>query len=261
MDNNDISTFFYAEYEAGMYNATVALTTPLYDEAIDIALRITHRHCLKKQNGPIYLLDIGAGTGNESIGIMKNNPSVYTVAVDLCEPMKHEYMEKLNDAHIALDRVNYIVGDVFNMDDKALCAFGNEKFDVAFSAYALHHYPLEKISRVFQTAYSLLDDDGLFFNLDLFRFDSDDLSEFAADEIFEFIEKEFENPDLKYPEAKKISIEERRRLKKMWLKHYAVDNQLTPIESQVSELRRIGFREVGMPFVYLENGLICAKKR
>lgn len=262
MEEN-ISTFFYAEYEAGMYNATVALTTPYYDEAIELLVKIVNEYCNNTGSKThLHLLDIGAGTGNESIRLMKDNPNILTTALDICEPMRDVFLSHLAEAGVSKTRVNYPIANIFDMtfESKELHAFGNNKYDIIISAYVLHHYSEEKKRKVFQLCHKLLNDGGILLNLDLFCFDSPSISKLANDDIFAFIRKEFENPSAKYTEARKIGLDERRRLKKMWLKHYSIDNRLTSIEGQIRDLQSIGFKETCAPFIYFQNGLVYAKK-
>lgn len=262
MNNQDISSFFYAEYEAGMYNDTVVLTTPLYRQAIDVLMKLVTEHC-KVIVSPcsISLLDIGAGTGNESISLMENIPNLCTVAVDFCAPMKDEYFDHFMQKGMDERRVDYIVSDIFDLDNHALSeANGGKKFQVVISAYALHHYSLLSKKGLFRRIYELLEEGGIFINLDLFCFKSPAVANLANEEIFSFIRNEFDHPSEEFAAARKISATERERLKNMWLKHYAVDNKLTPIEGQVEDLTDVGFRDVSVPFMYLQNGLVWAIK-
>lgn len=255
--------FFYAEYDAGMYDDTIALTTPLYNEAINVLTKLVLEQCKSINTEQINLLDIGAGTGNESIQLMKTNENIYTIAIDLCGPMGNEYERNYKREIKDPDkkRFKYFVDDIFDIRDTELKTLLSEmKFQIIISAYTLHHYTEQEKELLFKRLYDILDDGGIFINLDLFSFDSPLMSEFTDKESFVFIDKEFRNPGDEFLFAQKIPLDERLRLMELWIKHYKYDNILTPIENQKECLDKIGFSQTSIPFMYLQNGLIWAKK-
>jgi len=262
--NMNNETFFYAEYEAGMYDETIALTTPFYNEAIEVMMKLVAMQCESIFSENILLLDIGAGTGNESIKLMQGHKNIYTIAVDLCSPMSDEYIKKYNREIFTPDnlkRFDYFVDDIFHIKSQKLISILSEKkFQIIISAYTLHHYLKQDKEKLFKRIYDMLEDGGIFINLDLFSFDSPLISSFTDKESFLFIDENFENPGNEFMFAQKIPIDERRRLKNLWVKHYKMDNVLTSIEEQRDFLEQIGFSQTSIPFMYLQNGLIWAKK-
>ena len=260
--------FFYAEVEAGMYDATIALTTPYYNLAVNSMMDLIRFQLESKEecSTEFLVLDIGAGTGNESIKILRTYQKCKVLAVDFCEPMKTEYENNYRNSlgKEASIRYEYWIDDFLNINNEKYTEFlkryNKSGFDIIITAYTLHHYVTQEKNKFYQNIYSLLSDDGLFINVDLFNYQSTDLTAFSDDQIISYIKTQFRNPEEMFPEARKVSIAKRLMLSEKWVKHYQCDNILTPIETQRNMLREIGFTQTGIPFMYFQNGLLWAKK-
>ena len=84
--------FFFAELESDVYDVSIGMTTPLYNLMHETLLRLATKHLYKyDQNQELIMLDIGSGTGEESVALMKKFPTMKVVAVDLCAPMHDQF--------------------------------------------------------------------------------------------------------------------------------------------------------------------------
>lgn len=266
--NTKKEKFFYAEVEAGVYDATIELTTPYYAVAVETMDYLVTEYIKKysNNNSKVLVLDIGAGTGNESIKILKKFPFVEVLAIDFCEPMELEYHKNWVKifSNNEPKRYEYWVENFINCNvDKFMDFFSkNDKkgFDIIITAYTMHHYIDSEKYDFYMKIYSLLANNGLFINIDLFNYNSNELSDIANDQIINFIKTQFKNPDEIYTEAKKVPLERRLSLSERWVNHYQNDNLLTPIEIQRNMLIELGFSQAGIPFMYFQNGLLWAKK-
>jgi trans-aconitate 2-methyltransferase len=266
--NSKGDKYFYAEVEAGMYDSTIALTTPYYSLAVDSMMDLISFHLRSKviDNDYFLVLDIGSGTGNESIKILNSYPNCNVLAVDFCEPMKVEFEENYRKSlgKKASIRYEYWIDDFLNTSTEKYTKFlkhqNRNGFDIIITAYTLHHYVKEEKNKFYKSIYSLLANDGLFINVDLFSYQSNELTYFSDEQIISYIKTQFRNPDKMFSEARKVPVERRLMLSEKWVKHYQCDNILSPIEEQRNMLNDIGFTQTGVPFMYFQNGLLWAKK-
>lgn len=291
-----LEKFFYAEAEAGMYDGTVELVVPQYrlmhETMIDL-LKYHFRIYPRRRPwrvGPEEIhgtiLDIGSGSGAESIRVMKEFPNIRIVAVDLCSPMHDRFRENYKAAfssNIALDeRCTLVEGDILNdsgSPENLLSHLPPEERDEGYiaviTAFTLHHLSTDEKPEAFRRIYDMLEPGGVMINGDLLDYCSPELKKYARDFDNHWIESQFEHPDPRFTEAQSIPEEKRRELSTLWLTHYEKDNLLDPVEGtewidpslveepslgQAKMLRDIGFRQVGCPFRYWQVGILWAKK-
>jgi ubiquinone/menaquinone biosynthesis C-methylase UbiE len=262
--------FFFALNESELYDATIQLTVPLYDLIHKTLIDILNHHFnytfgLEKNMMKGVFLDVGAGTGKESLSVLKEFPHLKVVAVDLAAPMKNEFTENyLKTFGSENERFTFIVSDILDLDfDKnsnELIKFNGEKRVGAFSAYCLHHLTLEKKQEAYQKMYDFLEPGGILVNIDLFNYQSTSLSQFAHQFDIEFIDKQFENPNEEFVESRKLPLNLRRELKEKWIEHMNKDNILDPVEFHLEILKEIGFKNVECPFRYFQQGIIIGVK-
>ena len=110
---------------------------------------------------PIRVLDIGAGYGALTKVILDSFPHSTVVVHDYSEPMLVEARSYLSGAS---DSVTYVRGDLMN-DDWHKDITG--EFDAIVSSIAIHNvrFPA-RIKAVYRDVFSMLNDNGCFFNVD-----------------------------------------------------------------------------------------------
>lgn len=273
--DNDLlnKKFFYAADDAEYYDATIELTVPYYSLIHQTMIDILNYHFgvalgekIKKING--IVLDVGAGTGKESISVLNNFPNLYVLAIDLCPPMEgvfaHNYKVKFGTK--TRRRYKYVIDDITTISEKdeAITKYYAEKRQngckAAISAYCIHHFPLDKKKEVYQKMFNFLEPDGILINMDLFNYESDSIKAQAHFFDIDYIKREFENPSPQFKNSKKIPIKKRRMLKEKWIQHMLNDNILDTIESQTKILKDIGFTDVECVFKYWQQGILFARK-
>lgn len=260
--------YFYAKQASELYDDTIGLVCPFYDIAQEMMFEFISMH-LKDCKGIKWVLDIGAGTGAESIKIMKLFDEVNVVAIDFTKEMKKVYEKNILKNTLKNDgkRYLYLVEDVLSKKitpDFLLSHIRDKdsvkKYTAAVSAYTIHHYSLKEKISIYQKVYNSLEDGGVFVNIDLYNYVSKIMSRVSHQAELQWITNQFENPDKKYDKARKISKKDRQVLSTAWINHYNYDNILHTVEKQVDILRKVGFKDVESPYRYYENGLIWAKK-
>ncbi len=263
---------FYAMSDAKEYDATIRLTVPYYDLIHKTLIDILKYHFgvsmsnINSEDIEGVFLDIGAGTGMETISLLKEFPKLTALAVDIAAPMKIAFEEnyrKIAENNQQL-RYSYIIDDIFNCDfsgvkDDAFNILGKRKL-AALSAYCIHHFIYKDKIKIYQKMYDFLDEGGMMINIDLFNYKSKTISKYAHHFDLEYIKNEFDDPSPDYVESRKMSITQRERLKQDWVKHMEDDNILDSIESQIDGLKSIGFSNVECIFKYFQQGIIVATK-
>lgn len=265
--------FFFAEDDAEYYDDTIELTVPYYQVVHKTMIDILNYHFgvefgKKFKNVKGIILDVGAGTGKESISVLNNFPNLHTLAVDLCEPMMEIY-EKNYKAKFgvkARKRYKYFVEDIRTIsetDPEVNKYFKSKKQNgckAAISAYCIHHFPMSEKKEIYQKMFDFLEFGGILINMDLFNYESNTVKLQAHYMDIEYIKKEFDNPSLQFKKSRKISAKKRRDLKNKWVQHMNNDNILDSVESQIQLLKEIGFEDVECVFRYWQQGVIRAKK-
>jgi SAM-dependent methyltransferase len=274
--------FFYAdELNSGMYDDTIELVVPQYKLMHSMMLELL-RYNFRIQDGADAhamqgtILDIGSGTGEESISILREFPNVHIVALDLCNSMHEVFRNKYEAVFPGTklsERVTFMTGDILSDNCRVDCLKSllsederNRGYIAVISAFTIHHLTHACKAMVYQRAYEVLADGGIFLNGDLFKYQSEDLSAFSDHFDNSWIAKQFKTPDSCFAQAINIASRKRGKLSTLWLDHYRNANLLEPIENgtagkgQVDMLRDAGFHEVGCPFRYWQVGILWAKK-
>lgn len=265
--------FFFASDDAEYYDDTIQLTVPYYALIHQIMNDILNYHFgvifgKKFKNIKGIVLDVGAGTGKESISVLNNFPNLNVLAIDLCPPMEHifERSYRVKFGSRAKKRYKYVIDDITTIseNDEAITKYYSEKKQsgckAAISAYCIHHFPLKEKKDVYKKMFDFLEPGGILINMDLFNYESVSVKRQAHLADINYIKREFENPSPQFKSSRKIPLKKRRALKEKWLKHMQEDNILDSVESQVKILKDIGFIDVECVFKYWQQGVLIAKK-
>ena len=271
--------FFFAELESDVYDVSIGMTTPLYDLMHETLLHLANAHLSKyDQNQELLMLDIGSGTGAESVVLMEKFPTMKVVAVDLCGPMHDQFRCKMKKSGISPDRVCFITGDIIGEEcspeaiQREMSGFTTERermFHLGISALTLHHLNSDEKSLASARIAKLLKSGGLFLNADIFTYETEDVAGQANQYGVDWIRKQFTKPDDEYVEAYSALGDRAVDLGERWEKHYIEDNKpdpiydyenLTPTRAQASILHEVGFSKVECPFRFWELGITWAQK-
>ena len=283
--------FFFAEADAPLYDDAVDLNTPLYGlvnktliELLEIHFGVasTRRH--PKVSG--HFLDIGSGTGAQTIAILQRFQSLEAVALDLCEPMHRILEEKVVKTlgrQQFEQRCTLLTGDIMSPSGSSrnLLAPLNSrkagsKYRVVVSAFALHHLTNKEKQGAYRKIFEILEPGGILINADLFSFQSPTLKAAAQRNTINYINKQHTNPDPEFLPAFRAVGSAREHLRKSWVRHCQRFNIPDPIESveggvwkkprgqkvegQAEMLLKAGFAEVGCPLRYWQVGILWGRK-
>ena len=229
------------------YDETIQQVTPGYDLIYIALIEVMKSHFRPDIKG--YIFDVGAGTGAESIRIMKEFDNLETIAIDYSGEMQKSFESNIDQS--MRSKCQYFIQDILNIPTDAeimnYCYKKNNSsgVKVALSSYTIHHFCIDDKKKTYEMMYDFLEPGGLLINIDLFTYKSNPVKNSAH------------KFDIDYINGAKIDTEE----KDKWVKHYESDeNVLDTVELQIEMLRKIGFRDVECVFRYWQQGIIIARK-
>lgn len=269
--------FFYAEAEAGVYDVSIEAVVPHYREQHDTLFQLLTNHVREHWSADTRryagaVLDLGSGTGAESLRVLDAFPRAHVVAVDFCAPM-HAILRRAVRSKGFGDRCTFVTGDIVGpacsparLRRKLPEAYQAIGYDAVISAFTIHHLDHEQKAATMRRVYELLRPGGIFLNADLFSFQSRRLAQQALAFDLAWMENHFG------PRANTSSLPSgvQRRLLRQWRTHYRKYNRVEPIENppansraqkgQAQQLLDAGFATVAVPYRFWQTGILLAIK-
>lgn len=275
--------FFYAEAQAASYDVAADLNTPLFSLLQRTLFDLVANHLELVAGGrdqPFVVLDIGSGTGAESLPILKAYPNSRIVAFDLCEPMHETFRAKAVDElgeDAVARRCLFVTGDIAEpagSPDALLSHIGkwggSSRYDIVISSLALHHLTTPEKRLVTGRVAEVLAPGGLYLNADIFSYASPTMAKAANDFGIEWIRTNFSNPPADLKPLKDALGDHAGPMGDAWIDHYINFNLPDPVDSlcdasgsspsgdQAQMLVEAGFAEVAVPFRFWEIGILWA---
>lgn len=281
--------FFYAEDDVRYYDVDADLNTPRYSLMHEVTFQVVEQSVkwlrgektAACEGGEFYFLDVGSGTGAESLRILEAYPESRLVAVDLCAPM-HEVLRQKAEALLGeravKDRVRFVVGDIANekVEDQiqgALDSFGSSrrKFDLCISSLTLHHLTLEEKATTYRMLFRNLQESGAFINADLFGYQSPRVNELSQELLLDWIRDQHDPEKSDYPRNLEVLDDLASALRDKWLEHCSNFNRIFPADARLLDagnvnpgdcelLHESGFQEISVPFRYWQSTVVWAQK-
>jgi SAM-dependent methyltransferase len=280
--------FFYAEDEAAAYDTDAELNTMHYKVLHNFMMELVSEYSRGRvgaHQGPreMVFLDIGSGTGEESIAILSRYPQSRVVAVDLCRPMHGIFRQKLREhlGSAARNRVAFVTGDIADGEKtwkeikRALAKFDRRtKFDFVVSALALHHLTMAEKQWVYREIYQVTKPAGVFINADAFGFWAQSFDQLAQEKTLDWIRTHHDLKTTSYSSALRRLGARADVLAKKWVEHCQKYNIPLPIDSggrdgrssmgrdgvqcEASMLAEAGFQEIECPYRFWQTGIVAA---
>jgi cyclopropane fatty-acyl-phospholipid synthase-like methyltransferase len=262
--------FFFAEAEAGMYDVTIGLVVPHYQIMHDMVLAILHETSLATRG---TVLDVGSGTGADSISILKEFPNSSVVALDLCGPIQDVHKDKLRSMGKKgvqiLKRSKFIEGDVlsFVTRPEGLAQYTDGGYSAIVSSLVVHHFSHAEKMHFYRMAFNLLRPGGILINADLFSYRDKEQDRFANAYDSQWMKKHLLDSTSAIEGEAGLNREHRKRMLSRWLWHYKHSNNLEPLEDiagasgQINMLKRAGFVSVAVPYRMALSGILVGHKK
>lgn len=204
---------------------------PYYDEMLDAITR-----CVPSTSSRI--LELGCGTGELSIKLLKRCPDAEIIALDYSPRMLKLARKKIKDAGYD-DRwmgVEADFGEWANQPEK----YGlRSDFNACVSSLAIHHLQDEMKAKLYQTVYSVLVEHGCFWNADPILPESPQL-----EEVYKLAREEWtvrNNINL---------VDVRVKIGSSDTHGYSSQDQLATLEEQINMLKTAGFNTIAIPWKY-----------
>ncbi|MGK7932600.1 MAG: class I SAM-dependent methyltransferase [Microcystaceae cyanobacterium] len=200
---------------------------PLASEQIDVILRLIKL----TQSQVNSFLDLGCGNGILGKAIYHLFPQGKGYFVDLSETMIEAAKDNIKSE---FSQSQFILSDFSQSDWHQ--PLQQQTFDVIVSGFAIHHQPDSRKKEIYQEIYQLLNNGGIFLNLEHIASQSL-LGEQAFDQLFVDSLYAFHQQQDSQQTREEIDQQYYNRSDK-------TANILAPVELQCQWLREIGFRDV-----------------
>jgi SAM-dependent methyltransferase len=239
--------FFYAEADAGLYDVSIGWVVPHYELLHESVLTAVSRAASSASaaNEKLVILDVGAGTGRDTLAILEAFPTSHVVAVELCKPMLDQLDRRLSAASTASElrkRCTLVHADILSdfssgADWRAIAPPGARTggYSAILSSLTVHHFDHVEKQLWYERAAAALSPSGIAVIADLFSHIDPALSAACLDYDLRWMQRHFNSEDVTGADDR-FSQPERQRLLEAWRQHYRADNRLEPIESTDSEI-------------------------
>lgn len=163
----------------------------------------------------LKMLDLGVGTGQTSLMVLEAFPNAAIDGIDISASML-KVAEKRLAKYSA--RIRLFEGDFCSLPFE-------EKYDVIFSAVAIHNVCNEEKQKLFKKIFDSLKPFGYFVNADFIAFKSSYLNKIAKDNYVNYLRKNISGNELKH-----------------WLHHATEEDQPATLDDQTQWLKETGFQ-------------------
>jgi len=194
---------------------------------------------------PSRILDLSCGDGILGRMLLAEYSSAHTVFADFSEPMLSKVRQK-----VGTNKRATVIPIDFATPAWTMGVAAGTPFDIIVSGFAIHHQPDDRKKALYTEIYELLNEGGLFLNLDQVRSETSSISEIFDSFFLDYIRCAFLNPD---------QDEMMNQIEKAYYEDKK-ENIPAPVETQCQWLRDIGFREVDCFFKTFELALFGGKK-
>jgi trans-aconitate 2-methyltransferase len=204
---------------------------PRYDEMLEVISR-----CLPSTS--LRILELGCGTGELSLKILKRFPNAQVIALDYSPRMLQFAQDKITASGYQKRWVGTQAdfGDWANNPEKL--DIGSE-FDACVSSLAIHHLQDEMKLKLFSRIAASLTQDGCFWNGDPILPESSALAE-----VYQAAREEWS------VEQGTNLTEIRAKLGASSTQGYSSQDQLASLDARLQMLSKAGFKTVAVPWKY-----------
>ncbi|UKP00555.1 class I SAM-dependent methyltransferase [Nostoc sp. UHCC 0870] len=204
---------------------------PRYDEILDVLT-----HCLPSNSH--YILELGCGTGEVSLKVLKCCPEAQIIALDYSPRMLQFAQDKITAAGYE-QRWTGIQADFGEWAINSEKLDIGSEFDACVSSLAIHHLQDEMKLKLFKRIAASLKQDGCFWNADPILPESPALAEIYQEAREEWANQQGTN-----------LTEIRAKVGNSSQQGYSDQDQLATLDTHLQMLTQAGFKTVAVPWKY-----------
>jgi len=185
--------------------------------------------------GGAKFLDLGLGTGDTSLLVLKKFPDAKITGVDFS---KHMLASARNNLQLngASSSVEIVEADFTARE------FGTG-FDAAYSAVAIHNNSHEKKEQLFKKVFGCLKKGGTFVNGDFVAFEDGELDKKSRENYEAFVRGNLSGAEAEH-----------------WVRHAREEDLPASLEKQFSWLKQAGFKTMDVVWQFENVAVYVAKK-
>ncbi|WP_028314778.1 class I SAM-dependent methyltransferase [Desulfatibacillum aliphaticivorans] len=162
---------------AKYYDEWVEKALPCFHEIFSAAMEIIPF----PKGANIKVLDLGAGTGLFSRFVLEKYPNAQFVLLDVADKMLKVAEERF---HGRINQFEFVIDDYRNLTAKNL-----GRFDLVITSLSIHHLEHSEKAQLFKDAFDVLNDNGMFINIDQIKGETDFLQKLYWDNWLEKVRK------------------------------------------------------------------------
>jgi len=182
----------------------------------------------------IDILDLGLGTGQTALELLRKFPNCRIDGVDISERMIKEGEKRLKDY---LDRVNFICQDVKDFKPR-------KKYDACVAVLSVHHLDSKQKQQLFKNVFNSLKKGGIFVIGDIIKFDTQKETRRKEKKWKYFLIKNLGQKEGSY-----------------WFKNYQEEDLPDSISNQVKWLKLASFIKVKTLWKHMNYAVLFTKTR
>lgn len=175
-----------------------------------------------KSNGICEVLDLGVGTSHGAMVFLVNNKNSRLTGVDFSGQMLEKARKTISSSGLA-ERVELVDADFTQW------TFPEKKFDLVFSAIAIHNISNERKRKLFSGVFDSLKDGGIFINGDFIHSEG----EAGQNAWNQFYQSHMR----KHLSGKELDV---------WMHHAFVEDKPAKLSEQQAWLEEAGFSDFGV---------------
>lgn len=218
--------------ETKEFDSNIRQLLPYYDEMLDAIAQ-----CLPENSDRI--LELGCGTGELTLKVLKQCPKAQVVAVDYSPRMINfirQKLENMGESH----RVKTLQLDFGAWaNDEADTDIGNNSFEAVVSSLAIHHLSDTMKEKLFQKIARSLKPNGKFWNADPLLPEFPELSEV------------YQSSRERWAQKQGLDLEAvRNKIGKSDTQGYSSQDQLATLNAHLQMLQQAGFSKTAIIWKY-----------
>ncbi len=217
------------EIEYKTYDKEVKVVLPFYEEMHKEAIKVINFD----KDSELKILDLGIGTGQTALELLKKFPKSKLIGVDLSPKMLEVAKNRLGKL---ASRVEFIEKDVIEFAPA-------QKYDACIAVLTVHHLNQKEKQELFSKICRTLNDNGIFVIGDLITGDSEEETNRLENQWEEYL-------------IKKLGKKEAEN----WMKICKKEDIPDSISNQLLWLKNAGFKEVNCRWNKMNCAVFFGKK-